>query len=358
MEQKDNKSPLVEFDVPFKTLLKIAAWALLIFLIAKLITLITLIFLSVMISVSLEPVVVKLKSMGLRHSFAVTLVALTLFGLLGLCCFYLFPAITNQMTAMIKDFPALKTDILERIPNDSILKSPLKNFLNSPKIPSTEDILTHALAISNYVFTGLSEFLIVFIFSIYLLVDGENAYRWFKDFFQVQTRAKIQKTSQEVSKVFLGYISGQAVTSVLSGIYSYAVLSLLDVPAALTLAVIAGLLDVLPVLGFFIAVVPAMLLALTVSPVTALYVLGLYILYHVIENYLIVPYVYGNRLEVSSLVVLVALLFAGTVGGVLGAIAILPIVASYPILEKIWLGPYLGRKVIEKHAIETETHPT
>ena len=259
---------------------------------------------------------------------------------------------------MIKDFPALKTDILERIPNDSILKSPLKNFLNSPKIPATEDILSHALVISNYIFTGLSEFFIVFIFSIYLLVDGENAYHWFKDFFHVQTRAKIQQTSQEVSKVFLGYITGQAVTSVLSGVYSYAVLSFLDVPAALTLAFIAGLLDVLPVLGFFVAVVPAMLLALTVSPVTALYVLGLYILYHVLENYLIVPYVYGNRLEVSSLVVLVALLFAGTVGGVLGAIAILPIVASYPILEKIWLAPYLGRKVIEKHAVETEASPS
>lgn len=357
MESKDLKKPILEFDVPFKTLIKIAAWALLIFLVAKLMTLIILIFLSIMISVSLEPVVAKLKSLGLRHNLAVATVAFSLFALFGLFCFYLFPAISIQMTSIVKDFPSLKSDILGRIPNDSFFKSPLKQFLNSPKMPLTEDLLSHALVISNYVFTGISEFFIVFIFSIYFLFDGQNAYRWFKDFFQVQTRAKIQKTSQEVSKVFLGYITGQAVTSVLSGVYSYVVLSFLDVPAALILAVIAGLLDVLPVLGFFIAVVPAMLLALTVSPITSLYVFGLYILYHVIENYLIVPYVYGNRLEVSSLVVLIALLFAGTVGGILGAIAILPIVASYPILENIWLGPYLGRKVLEKHAVETEANP-
>ena len=79
MEPKETKSPAIEFDISFKTLLKIAGWALLIFLVSKLITLITLIFLSVMISVSLEPVVLKLKSIGLSHRFAVALVALTLF---------------------------------------------------------------------------------------------------------------------------------------------------------------------------------------------------------------------------------------------------------------------------------------
>ncbi len=135
-------------------------------------------------------------------------------------------------------------------------------------------------------------------------------------------------------------------------------MTLLGVPEALTLAVITGVLDVLPVLGFFFAVGPAMLLALTVSPATALSVFDLYLLYYVIEYYLIVRYVYGNRLKVSSLVFLVALLFAGTLGGILRASAILPVVASYPILENIWLGPYLGRKVLEKHAAEAETNPT
>ena len=69
----------------------------------------------------------------------------------------------------------------------------------------------------------------------------------------------------------------------------------------------------------------------------------------------IVPLVYGKKLRVSSFVVFVALLAAGLIGGVEGAIVVLPIVASYPIIERIWLKPYLRRETIAVHeAVEEE----
>jgi predicted PurR-regulated permease PerM len=77
-----------------------------------------------------------------------------------------------------------------------------------------------------------------------------------------------------------------------------------------------------------------------------------------LENYFIVPKVYGNRLKISTLTVLMACLAAGLVAGVVGVILILPVVASYPILERIWLEPYLGRGTVEKHArLAAEEHP-
>jgi len=128
-------------------------------------------------------------------------------------------------------------------------------------------------------------------------------------------------------------------------------------PDALLLAVLAGIFDILPIVGFFLSVIPAMLLALTVSPTAALLVGVLYVLYHWLETYFIVPKVYGNKLRLSTLTVLVSCMAAGLVAGVVGVIAVLPIIASYPIIEKIWLRPHLEPDTVTKHLQIDENPP-
>jgi predicted PurR-regulated permease PerM len=87
-------------------------------------------------------------------------------------------------------------------------------------------------------------------------------------------------------------------------------------------------------------------------------VAALYVAYHLIENYYIVPKVYGNRLRLSTLTVLISCLAAGSVAGIVGVILVLPVVASYPILERIWLQPYLERGTARKHArLDAAEHP-
>ena len=89
---------------------------------------------------------------------------------------------------------------------------------------------------------------------------------------------------------------------------------------------------------------------LIMTIVAAAGVLGLYVLYHVIETYVLVPRIYGRRLQLSTLAVLLALVVGGTLQGILGAILILPLVAAYPIIERIWLHDYLSSEVIKDHA--------
>jgi predicted PurR-regulated permease PerM len=154
---------------------------------------------------------------------------------------------------------------------------------------------------------------------------------------------------EDIADVVGHYVVGQIVTSVLCAIYAFVVLVILQVPSAALLAVMAGVFDVLPLIGFFLFMIPAIAIALTVSPATAGLVGLLYGAYHLIENYFIVPKVYGNRLRLSTLTVLISCLAAGLVSGVIGVILVLPIVASYPIIERNWLQPYLGRETVQKH---------
>ena len=97
------------------------------------------------------------------------------------------------------------------------------------------------------------------------------------------------------------------------------------------------------------ATAAASLCALTVSPSIALTVFGIYLGYHLFEAYVLVPRLYGNRLKLSTLTVLLAILAGGTLGGVIGAVLALPIVAAYPVFEKHWLDDYLHPDAVEDH---------
>jgi predicted PurR-regulated permease PerM len=158
------------------------------------------------------------------------------------------------------------------------------------------------------------------------------------------------RTIPEVSDVVFAYVGGQIVTSILTTFVTLGVLVAFRVPAALPLAILAGVADVIPIIGVVISTVPAVLMALTVSPIAAIGVLVLYVLYHVLETYVIIPRIYGRRLQLSTLAVLLALVVGGTLQGILGAILILPLVAAYPIIERIWLHEYLSDEVLRDHA--------
>ena len=112
--------------------------------------------------------------------------------------------------------------------------------------------------------------------------------------------------------------------------FTWIALVSLQVPAALLLALLAGILDFVPVVGFVLSAAPAIILGLTVSPAVAAGVGAFYVVYNMVENYYIQPKVYGRELELSDFAVITAFLIGGTLGGVLGALIALPVAAAYP----------------------------
>jgi predicted PurR-regulated permease PerM len=123
----------------------------------------------------------------------------------------------------------------------------------------------------------------------------------------------------------------------------------LKVPAALLLAVLAGVCDFIPVLGFIVSSIPAILLAMTVSGTAALLVVAAYAAYHAIENYLIGPWAYGGRLRLSNVAVVLAFVVGAEIAGVIGALIALPVAAIYPSIEKIWLRETLPEGTVQEH---------
>jgi predicted PurR-regulated permease PerM len=190
---------------------------------------------------------------------------------------------------------------------------------------------------------------VAFVLTIYLLLDGRRTWEWIIAFAPPRERPRIRQTADEARLAAVAYVRGNVTTSVLAAICTYAAMVLLHVPGALLLAVLAGILDLIPVLGIIFSTVPAVLLGLTVSIWTAVGVVIYHACYNVVENYYITPKVYGHELRLSSLAVITAFAVGAELGGVIGALVSLPIAAMYPAIERIWLGDRIGPATVKAH---------
>jgi len=344
----------LEIHIPLSTFLKVFAALLSGYAIYKLWPLLLLVFLALFLAVTLHAFVEWLDDKGLKHCLSLLVVIGGLLGMLGLGMALVFPALIAQATAFSQNLPKLREDVLLMLPEGGGIRQSIEHIMESAHWSEATTWLGHFLTAGGFALGGISEMAMVLVISLYLLIDGKKTYEWFLAFFSPLKRAKLRLTSNEISTVIFGYVAGQVVTSALVVIFAFTVLSLLHVPGALMMSILAGVLDILPVFGFIVSTVPAFLLALSVSPRTAVIVLSLYLLFHALENYLIIPKVYGKNLRVSTLTVLLGLLAGTLLAGIPGAIAALPIIASYAAVERIWLKPFLRDGVSEKHELQKD----
>ena len=355
---KSPKRSRLEITVAWSTLLKLFIACLLAYLAIRLWRLAELLFLALLIAIAFRPLIQWTKRHHWPKWAGVLLGALLLLGSTALFVVILVPTIGSEGTAFIEKLPALKDQLLNRLPPSGPIRDFANQLLSSPALSNPEPILKYLATWGSTVLESLIGFFLVLVVAIYFLADGERVYKWFLAFLPEIQRQKMAVAGEEIATVVGHYMVGQVITSVLCAAYAFGVLIVLQVPSAALLAVLAGIFDVLPLIGFFLFAIPAIAMAFTVSPTTAALVAALYGAYHLIENYFIVPKVYGNRLKISTLTVLIACLAAGLVAGVVGVILVLPIVASYPILERIWLQPYLEGGTVQKHAqLAAEEHP-
>jgi predicted PurR-regulated permease PerM len=346
--QSEPPRPL-ELLIPWRTLLKVAIALLLAFILIELRALAAMLFAAALIATTLEPVMRWVVRRKWPRWIGVALCALLIFTIVGGFVAVLVPTVSSQGKALIERLPTMREDILKQLPEAGGLRGTADQILAASTLNDPAPLLKSFVTWGARAFEGLMGFIVILVVAIYLVADGEGVYEWLAAFLPKRHRAKADETAREVSQVVRRWITGQAISSTLAAIYAFTVLSILKVPGAALLAVFAGLFDVIPIIGFFCATVPAMASALTVSPTASLIVLAAYAGYHLLETYFIVPKIFGDRLKLSMLAVLIGCLVAGYLAGPLAILFALPIVASYPVIERIWLQPYLATDTVEKH---------
>lgn len=339
----------VQLEITWKSILRCLLGALLTFGAIRLWPIFKLLILSILIAVALYPIVLWTRRKGWPQWVGLSLATAMLVVLVVGCFAIIAPLVFQQMSALGESLPRLREQIMAHLPPSGPVHQALQQGISTGTVTDSRLLLERLLLVVETTVGGLVRLVVVVALAIYLMMDGARALRWLILFFPPAEREKIAQALGQVSELIFAYVVGQFFISALAGTFVFVLLRLLNVDMALLLGIVAAICDILPVIGFFVAVFMAMAMGLAVSPTTALLIFVLYGAYHLFENFFIVPRVYGKRLKLAKLVVPLAVAGGGLVAGVVGAIAVLPIVASYPVIERLWLARKLAPDVVKAH---------
>ena len=343
-----------EVRIPFATLLKIAAFVLLAVCAVKLWPFFVMLFVAALIAVVLDPLVAWMENHRVRRGIGIALCGIFLLGLVAAFAFLVVPSMADQVAELIKDFPKLAKRVGASFPPVApLLNSWAARIRQAPSAQQVQGQLMRIFGVGMVAVEGITALILVLVLSIYFLIEGRRAIEWIISFAPRAQRPRWRELIRDSKGVLVAYMRGQAITCFLCAGVAFTTLTLLHIPAAMPLAVVAFIADLVPVVGTIAMTVPAVLLALLASPVKALIVLVVYLAYHLTESYVIIPRVYGGQMSLSTLTVLVAVTVGGFLQGAVGAILILPVVALYPIVERVFLREKLPDDTVDRHeAIE------
>jgi len=336
----------VALQIPWATLLKIIAAAALVWLWFHLWHIVLLVLVAIIIAVGLAPAVSRLERRGAPRWAGATVVTLLVVGAIVGFLVLTWSSLSDQARNLGGRLGAIEQEIIRYVPQPVI-----EAMRRNDATPDASMVASYLMALVGSVLNAVTIFVLASILVLYLLIEAERTYAWVRGYVPSRHRARFDRTAREAKDVALGYLVGNVVTSLFAAVYVYVTLTLLGVPASLLLALLAFVADFIPVLGFFLSCVPAIVMAATVSGTMALLMVPIYLFYHLLENYFIGPRVYGDRLSLSKVAVLVAFAIGAELAGIAGALVALPLAAIYPTIEKLWLRPVPREVERERGAI-------
>ena len=330
----------IDVSLSVRTILLVAgvvaiAWAL-----ASIASVLLMIFVSIFSIAVLSPVVTAMeRRLGWSRGLSAAVLVLGIVLVLGAVVL----VVTQAVVAAVRDF----SDDLPRIV-DEVRRSELGSFIDSSGSDSLETLSEHVGEITSGVAkvsggvadVGLSAFgavtlvLSVLFLTLFGLIDEPRVREWIGGLLYRGDRERFLKVTDRIVQTTSRYMLGNLVISVICGTVYGITAVILDVPYPLAVAVIAGILDLIPSIGATIAGIIAGLAALSVSLGAFIAFLIVIVVYQQLENYVLQPTIIGKAARISGFTVLVSVLAFGALFGLIGAIIGVPIAAGIQIVVK------------------------
>lgn len=303
-----------------------------VWLVVKLLPVLLVLIAALMLVGTLTPIVAWLESRKVNRNFAIGIVFGVASVLTGLLLFLVVPSLVVQFKTFVEHEPVIRGRLADYLA-ESTLTAPLAEELRNlqyEKLLKTSNamvftVTSHAIAMVAY--TAGAIFL-----ALYMMVDRD---RLRGGMFAVMPRkhhVRFSRVLLKLETIVGGYIRGQVVACSLMTSFILTLLLICGVPNALAIAVFGGVAAVLPYIGAFLTMVPAVAAGYLVSPAIGLTVFVLLFAYEEFESRVLVPLVYGRALRLPSSVVFFSLLAGAVLGGIVGALLALPMAAAVVML--------------------------
>ncbi len=306
-----------KIEITIRTIILTAAVLIGGWLVIKLQDILVLLFMAFIVMSALKANVDYLVKKNVNRTLAIIFNYVVFLCLIALFATIVLPPLVSETIRLTTHFPQYINKLVPyvNINQDTIIQQ---------IAPISQNVARFTVSIFSNVFTLLT----ILVFSFYFLMEHSNLRSFLVSLTGENIADKSLRTLRKIEERMGTWVRGEMILGLIIGISSYVGLSLLNVNFALPLALIAGVLELIPIIGPIISAVPAVIIAFTDSPNKALLVVVLYIIIQQVENNFIVPSVMKKTVGLPSIVILLALLIGGKLGGTIGIILAVPILLT------------------------------
>lgn len=318
----------LRIEIAPQTLVSIVAVVFGLALLTQLIPVILVLITALMLVGTLTPAVEWFERRKLHRFTAIAIVFIALLCILSALAVFTVPPFFTQVISLMDQEPELRGRLVKFFNGYPLTRSLAHALRHLDYSALFKSYSAEAVAFSK----GLLEIIAygagAFFLALYIMIDRD---RLRGALFAIIPRAQHIKLSRillNLETIVGGYVRGQIVTCALMAIFLFIVLTACGVPNAIAIAAFGGIVDILPFVGIFLTMIPAVLAALAVSTGSATIVFVLLLGYEEFESRVLIPLVYGRSLRLPSSIVLFALIVGGTLYGIGGALLALPVAAA------------------------------
>lgn len=286
----------------------------------------------------LNPVVTTLERRGVRRGLGVALIYVAFLAVVGTALAFLIPLVARQLTAFIEELPTYATKVIAEI-NEFAAKRGLATRINLTSeeiVQYIEDnrgtivsLLGGVRSFAGQILHILITLVVGIILSIYFLLDLPKIQRGFRGVLPEESRDEWLEVFDKIGQALGGFFRGQLLVALFVGVASALGLSLIKLPFAILIGLIAGIFNLVPLIGPFLAAIPmASVAILSGDPEKALWGAIVLLVVQQIDNHIVSPNVMGRTVRLHPVTVMLALLAGAGIAGILGMLVVIPTVAA------------------------------
>jgi predicted PurR-regulated permease PerM len=286
----------------------------------------------------------------MKRKLALALVVLLLLAIIGLGSWAMAPQIAEQSTKLAETVPK-SLQRLQGIVNEHPMLKRLLAGVPAPEqiVKQLSSMVPNAGLFFGGVVGALGNVVIILFVGIYFAASPWLYTNGVIKLVPQSKRPRARQVQQKIGDTLGSWLLGKSISMLIVGVVTSAGLSMLGVPLALILGIIAGLLDFVPYLGPIMAGVPAVLIAFSISPDLALYTVLLFVGVQLVEGYVLQPLIESRAVDLPPALTIVMQLVFGTIFGFAGVALATPLAAALKVLvQMLYVEDVLGDKVEEK----------
>ncbi|MCJ7740764.1 AI-2E family transporter [Candidatus Microgenomates bacterium] len=306
-----------KIEISYKTIIFAVLFLIALWLLLEIKDILFLVFVSFILMSALRPLVEGLIRRRIPKTLSVIIVYLLFIAVIGFIGSAIVPPLVTQSAHLSESLPEYLSTVVPFVKVD-------QQTIVGQIAPIGQNLLKVTLGLFGDVVTLVT----IFVISFYLIIERKNLDIHLSGLTGEIAARRLLIVIRKIEERLGAWVRGEMALMITIGLFTFIGLTILGLPYVLPLAIIAGILEIVPTIGPIISAIPAVIIALTVSPVYALITVVVYFVIQQLENQLVVPFVMKKVVGVPPLVTLLSLLIGGKLAGITGAILAIPIVVT------------------------------